>query len=46
MEDDVAKRVYSDPVVRWFVTEAYRIVDTAELVKTAGERLVLAGMPH
>jgi adenylate cyclase len=45
MEDDVAKRVYSDPVARWFVTEAYRIVDTAELVKAAGEQLVLAGIP-
>jgi adenylate cyclase len=45
MEDDIAKRVYSDPVARWFVTEAYRIVDTAELVKAAGEQLVLAGIP-
>ena len=45
MDDDIAKRVYSDPVARWFVTEAYRIVDTAELVKAAGEQLVLAGIP-
>ena len=45
MEDDIAKRVYSDPVARWFVTEAYRIVDTAELVAAAGEQLVLAGIP-
>ncbi len=45
MDDDIAKRVYSDPVARWFVTEAYRIVDTAELVAAAGEQLVLAGIP-
>jgi adenylate cyclase len=45
MEDDIAKRVYSDPVARWFVTEAYRITDTAELVRAAGEQLVLAGIP-
>jgi adenylate cyclase len=29
MDDDIAQRVYSDPVARWFVTEAYRITDTA-----------------
>jgi adenylate cyclase len=45
MDDDIAKRVYSDPVARWFVTEAYRIVDTAELVAAAGEQLVLSGIP-
>jgi len=45
MDHDIAKRVYSDPVARWFVTEAYRIVDTAELVAAAGEQLVLAGIP-
>src|SRR5882672_291728 len=45
MDDDIARRVYSDPVARWFVTEAYRIVDTAELVAAAGEQLVLAGIP-
>ena len=45
MDDDIAKRVYNDPVARWFVTEAYRIVDTAELVAAAGEQLVLAGIP-
>jgi adenylate cyclase len=45
MDDDIAKRVYSDPVARWFVTEAYRITDTAELVAAAGEQLVLAGIP-
>jgi adenylate cyclase len=45
MEDEIARRVYSDPVARWFVTEAYRITDTAELVGAAGEQLVLAGIP-
>jgi len=45
MEDDIAQRVYSDPVARWFVTEAYRITDTAELVAAAGEQLVLSGIP-
>jgi adenylate cyclase len=44
-EDDIARRVYSDPVARWFVTEAYRITDTAELVAAAGEQLVLSGIP-
>ncbi len=45
MEDDIAQRVYSDPVARWFVTEAYRITDTAQLVAAAGEQLVLSGIP-
>src|SRR5258707_10370451 len=45
MDDDIARRVYSDPVARWFVTEAYRIVDTAELIAAAGEQLVAAGIP-
>lgn len=45
MDDDIARRVYSDPVARWFVTEAYRITDTAELVGAAGEQLVLSGIP-
>jgi len=45
MADDIAQRVYSDPVARWFATEAYRITDTAELVAAAGEQLVLSGIP-
>ncbi len=45
MDDDIARRVYSDPVARWFVTEAYRIVDTADLVAASGEQLVLSGIP-
>ena len=45
MDDDIAQRVYSDPVARWFVTEAYRIADTAELVAATGEQLVLADIP-
>ncbi|HSH99126.1 MAG TPA: adenylate/guanylate cyclase domain-containing protein [Reyranella sp.] len=45
MDDEIARRVYSDPVARWFVTEAYRITDTAELVAAAGEQLVLSGIP-
>src|SRR5262249_28344896 len=45
MDEDIAERVYSDPVARWFVTEAYRITDTAELVAAAGEQLVRAGIP-
>ncbi|MBS0524730.1 MAG: adenylate/guanylate cyclase domain-containing protein [Proteobacteria bacterium] len=45
MDDDIARRVYSDPVARWFVTEAYRITDTAALVAAAGEQLVLSGIP-
>ena len=45
MDEDIARRVYSDPVARWFVTEAYRITDTAELVGAAGEQLVLSGIP-
>jgi len=45
MDDDIAQRVYSDPIARWFVTEAYRITDTAELVAAAGEQLVLSGIP-
>jgi len=45
MDEDIARRVYSDPVARWFVTEAYRITDTAALVAAAGEQLVLSGIP-
>jgi len=45
MDEDIARRVYSDPVARWFVTEAYRITDTAQLVAAAGEQLVLSGIP-
>lgn len=45
MEDDIATRVYSDPLARWFVTEAYKITDTAALVTAAGEQLVAAGIP-
>jgi adenylate cyclase len=45
MDDDIATRVYSDPLARWFVTEAYKITDTAEFVGAAGEALVSAGIP-
>lgn len=45
MDEDIAQRVYSDPVARWFATEAYRITDTAQLVAAAGEQLVLSGIP-
>ena len=45
MDEDIPNRVYADPLARWFVTEAYRITDTAELVGAAGEQLVGAGIP-
>ncbi|HLW93223.1 MAG TPA: adenylate/guanylate cyclase domain-containing protein [Roseiarcus sp.] len=45
MDDDIAARVYSDPLARWFVTEAYKIADTAELVEAAATHLVAAGIP-
>src|SRR5258708_3319866 len=45
MDDETVNRVYADPLARWFVTEAYRITDTAELVAAAGEQLVVAGLP-
>ncbi|MBL0897896.1 MAG: hypothetical protein IBJ17_04245, partial [Reyranella sp.] len=45
MDDETSLRVYSDPLARWFVTEAYRIADTAELVRATGERIVMAGLP-
>lgn len=45
MEDDTAARVYADPLARWFVTEAYRITDTGQLIAQAGEQLVRAGIP-
>jgi len=35
----------TDPLARWFVTEAYRITDTSKLVAAAGEQLVEAGFP-
>jgi adenylate cyclase len=45
MDDKAAIRVYGDPLARWFVTEAYRITDTAQLIAAAGEQLVGAGIP-
>jgi adenylate cyclase len=45
MEEQNPNRVYGDPLARWFVTEAYRIADTAELIAAAGEQLVAAGIP-
>jgi adenylate cyclase len=45
MEQESPNRVYGDPLARWFVTEAYRITDTAELIGAAGEQLVAAGIP-
>lgn len=44
-DDDIARRVYSDPVARWFVTEAFRIADTGTLVAEAAEQLVRSGIP-
>jgi adenylate cyclase len=45
MDEEVAGRAYADPLVRWFVTEAYKIADTGELVAASGEQLVKAGIP-
>ncbi|HZP99811.1 MAG TPA: adenylate/guanylate cyclase domain-containing protein [Reyranella sp.] len=45
MDDDIASRVYADPLARWFVTEAYKIADTGQLVAASGEQLVRAGIP-
>src|SRR5262249_37623922 len=45
MDEDIPNRVYADPLARWFVTEAYRITDTAELIGAAGEQLAAAGIP-
>lgn len=43
--DDTIPEVYSDPLAHWFVTEAYRITDTAAFVTAVGEHLVEAGIP-
>ncbi len=45
MAEEIPNRVYGDPLARWFITEAYRITDTAELIGAAGEQLVAAGIP-
>lgn len=45
MDEEVASRVYADPLARWFVTEAYKIADTGQLVAASGEQLVRAGIP-
>ena len=45
MDDEIPNRVYGDPLARWFVTEAYRITDTGQLIGAAGEQLVAAGIP-
>jgi adenylate cyclase len=38
-------QVYSDPLARWLVLDAFRITDTAQLVASMGEQLVSAGIP-
>jgi adenylate cyclase len=45
MDDDIARRVYNDPLARWFVTEAYRITDTAALIAASGSEIARAGIP-
>lgn len=45
MDDEIAARVYSDPLARWFVTEAYRITDTAALIAATGQQIIDAGIP-
>ncbi|MGZ3342031.1 MAG: adenylate/guanylate cyclase domain-containing protein [Reyranella sp.] len=45
MDDEIPNRVYGDPLARWFVTQAYRITDTGQLIAAAGEQLVAAGIP-
>jgi adenylate cyclase len=45
MDDETALRVYRDPLARWFVTEAYRIADTGQLIAATGDRIVAAGLP-
>ena len=45
MDDEIPNRVYGDPLARWFVTEAYRITDTGQLIAAAGKQLVAAGIP-
>ncbi len=45
MDEETSLRVYRDPLARWFVTEAYRIADTAELIAATGEHIVAAGLP-
>jgi adenylate cyclase len=41
---DTPTHVYSDPLAHWFVTEAYRITDTAAFIAAAGEHLGAAGI--
>lgn len=45
MDDDIAVRVYNDPLARWFVTEAFRITDTAALIGATGATILAAGIP-
>jgi adenylate cyclase len=45
MVEELPNRVYGDPLARWFVTEAYRIADTGQLIAAAGEQLVASGIP-
>ena len=45
MDDDIAVRVYNDPLARRFVTEAFRITDTAALIGASGEQIAAAGIP-
>lgn len=45
MDEETSLRVYRDPLARWFVTEAYRIADTGELIAATGEHIVAAGLP-
>lgn len=36
---------YGDPLARWFVTEGFRVTDTAELIRQCGEQLNAHGIP-
>lgn len=36
---------YGDPLMRWFVTEGYRITDTGQFIGECGEQLAAHGIP-
>lgn len=36
---------YGDPLARWFITEGYKIADTAEFITQCGEQLHAHGIP-
>lgn len=45
MDEDIARPIDDDPLSRWFTVEAYRIVDTSQLIVATAGQLIACGLP-